>query len=101
MSAVISETRAWDVGPYRVQQRPRFDNPAFAVYIVSRGERLIGKSFSLPDLGCCEWLERHGGLYADASAGRSRKMIAHAARGRAAERHRARLAREEASEPAT
>ena len=83
MSAEIAETRAWNVGPYRVQQRPRFDNPAFAVYVVMRGDVLIGKTFSIPSLSDCEWLDRHNGAYAPKSrprlgysaAGRLRKTV--------------------------
>lgn len=55
---MIADTTSFDIGPFKVHQRPRFDNPAFAVYIVMRGAQLIGKSFSRPDLGCCQWLER-------------------------------------------
>lgn len=55
---MIAETSSFEIGPYKIQQRPRFDNPWFAVYIVSRGNKQIGKSFSMPDLACCEWLER-------------------------------------------
>jgi hypothetical protein len=61
----IAETRCWMIGPYSVQQRPRPDNPAWAVYIVFRGDKLIGKSFSIPDIGCCRWLQAHqNGQYA-------------------------------------
>ena len=63
MSATIAETKSWSIGPYRVQQRPRFDNPAWAVYVVMRGEDLIGKTFSIPSLSDCQWLERNGGEY--------------------------------------
>lgn len=43
---------------FTVRAGLRPDNPAFPVYLVFIGERLIGKSFSLPDLECCRWLER-------------------------------------------
>ena len=86
----------WEEGPYRIQQRPRPDNSAWAQYIVFRGDRLIGKSFSLPDLGCCQWLECHAGnVYATVSA----KHKGYSARGNAALRHRARLARIAEPEP--
>lgn len=58
---MIAETRSFELGPFSVQQRPRQDNPAFAVYIISRASRFIGKSFSCPDLECCRWLEREHG----------------------------------------
>lgn len=50
------------LGKFTVRQQLRFDNPAFAQFVVFIGERLIGKSFSMPDLGCCEWLERQADL---------------------------------------
>lgn len=59
----IAETRSFEVGPYKVQQQPRFDNPYWPVYLVTRGDRLIGKSFSIPTLSDCEWLERQ--VYAE------------------------------------
>lgn len=61
---IIADTCSFTLGKFTVQQRPRPDNPAWPVYIVFRGEKLIGKSFSIPDLGCCEWLERTNGVYA-------------------------------------
>ena len=64
----IAETARWTIGRFIVQARPRQDNPAFCVYLVFLGGRLIGKSFSLPDLGCCLWLQRTGGCYAESSA---------------------------------
>lgn len=64
---MIADTTSFDLGPFKIHQRPRFDNPAFAVYLVFRGARLIGKSFSRPDRGCCEWLERTNGVYAERS----------------------------------
>jgi hypothetical protein len=54
----IAATGIWKVGPYTVQSRPRFDSPAWAVYIVFRGDKLIGKCFSMPDVGWCNALER-------------------------------------------
>jgi hypothetical protein len=54
-------------GKYIVRVGLRCDNPAFPVYLVYVGNRLIGKSFSVPDEGCCRWLERQDG-YAQASA---------------------------------
>ena len=62
-----AETRIFAVGRFTVQQRPRFDNPAFAVYIVFLGERLIGKQFSRPSRSDCEWLRRTNGVYAKQS----------------------------------
>lgn len=67
---IIAETRSFTIGRYTVWQRPRFDNPAFAQYLIYLRDKLLGKSFSLPDIGCCEWVERHGSenpQYADDS----------------------------------
>lgn len=46
------------LGRYLVRIGLRRDNPAFPVYLIYRGDKLIGRSFSMPDLGCCEYLER-------------------------------------------
>jgi hypothetical protein len=75
---IIAATSSYTLGRFTVQQRPRFDNPAWAVYIVFLGERLIGKSFSMPDIGCCEWLQRNSVYATDsqhlrAALGRRRK----------------------------
>lgn len=56
---LIVETSTFAMGRYLVVQRPRPDNPGWAVYLVFLGETLVGKSFSMPDIGCCQWLE-HG-----------------------------------------
>lgn len=61
---IIAETRTFPVGPFTVHQRPRLDNPAWAQYLVFLGKKLVGASFSLPDLGCCEWLRDKRGVYA-------------------------------------
>lgn len=55
---VIAETATFEVGRYLVVQRPRPDNPAWPVYIVFLKDKLVGKSFSRPDIGCCDWLNR-------------------------------------------
>ena len=67
MSATIAETKSWLIGPYRVQQRPRFDSPAWAQYLVFLGDALIGKQFSIPSESDCEWLARTHGEYAKPS----------------------------------
>jgi hypothetical protein len=54
----IADTREFQIGCFTVQQRPRPDNPAVPAYVVFIGERLIGKSFSLPNIDCCESLLR-------------------------------------------
>lgn len=55
---VIAETRIYDLGRYTIQQRPRPDNPYWAVYMVFRGEKLIGRQFSVPTISDCAWLDR-------------------------------------------
>lgn len=52
----IVESRTFELGRFTVRQKPRFDSPGWAQYLVYLGEVLIGKSFSMPDLSCCEWL---------------------------------------------
>lgn len=47
-----------ELGKFIVHERTRFDNPAWPVYFVFLRGKLVGKSFSRPDLGCCEWLEQ-------------------------------------------
>lgn len=58
---------AIQLGPYTVRAAIRIDNPAFPVYLIYHNENLVGKSFSLPDLSCCEWLERTQGQFGLAS----------------------------------
>lgn len=68
---IIAEVRSFTISRYTVWQKPRMDNPAFAQYLIYIGDRLLGKSFSLPDLGCCQWVEHHGSespQYAESSA---------------------------------
>lgn len=65
---IIADTGQFELGPYTIYQRVRPDNPAWPAYLVFRGDKLIGRNFSKPDLGCCEWLERRETLepYAEA-----------------------------------
>jgi hypothetical protein len=58
------------LGPYTIQQRQEPDRQ-WPLWWVFLGSALIGKSFSRPDLGCCDWLERqqrYGTFYAYSSA---------------------------------
>lgn len=64
---LIVETLTFTLGAYRVQQRPRPDNPGFAVYLVFRGTKLVGRQFSRPCESDCQWLERENGVYATES----------------------------------
>ncbi len=63
----MSAETTFDLGPFVVHIRIRPDNALFPVYIVFRGAKLIGKSFSRPDRDCCDWLERTNGVYAEPS----------------------------------
>ena len=54
----ISEVQTWRDGPYTIRQQPRNDNPYWPCFLVFKDDVLIGKSFSRPDLGCCQWLEQ-------------------------------------------
>lgn len=55
---IIVDTKVYELGRFTVQQRPRPDSPAWAVYIVFLGDKLIGRQFSTPTVSDCEWLER-------------------------------------------
>lgn len=55
---MIAATRSFVLGQFTVIQRPRPDNAAWAVYIIYRDGKIVGKSFSVPDEGCCQWLEQ-------------------------------------------
>lgn len=52
------------LGPYTVREGLRRDNPGWPVYLVYKGERLIGRQFSRPSLSDCEWLDRERVVYA-------------------------------------
>ncbi len=47
----------FQLGPYTVhlRQQPGQQCPLYHVFL---GSVKIGKSISVPDLGCCQWLER-------------------------------------------
>ncbi len=62
---IIAESKRWACGRFTVQERSRPDNPTWPVYIILLHDREIGRSFSIPDIGCCEWLLSHqDGIYA-------------------------------------
>ena len=73
---MTAETRWFKLGPYIVYQRPLKDNPAFALFIMSRDGVVLGKQCSVPQLSDCKWHELQRGVYAsdtksrDKSAGR-------------------------------
>lgn len=45
-------------GRYTVSRILRFDNPFWPAYLIFRGEKLVGRSFSYPDAEWCESIER-------------------------------------------
>ncbi len=45
------------LGPYTVVATLRPDNPAFPRYLIFRGEKLVGKQFSMPNESDCRWHE--------------------------------------------
>jgi hypothetical protein len=55
------------LGKYTVFTALRPDNPAFPVYRIFIGAKLIGKQFSVPSLTDCRWHEVSGGVYATRS----------------------------------
>ena len=80
----MSEPKTFHLERFTVHERTRFDNPAWPVYLVFFAGRLVGKSFSRPDIGCCEWLERQTAeelVYAECSAKLSDKGREHTLRG--------------------
>lgn len=84
------------VGPYVVREGLRQDNPAWPVYLVYRGERFIGKQFSVPSESDCEWLERTNGRYVHREENSSPKPYGYSVqtrkRGRPTNEERARRA---------
>lgn len=72
---IIASTSTFTLGRFTVHVRPRFDNPAWAVYVVFLGERLVGKQFSIPSLSDCQWLLRTGGVYSPPTAWHEWKAI--------------------------
>lgn len=58
---------SFTLGKYTVRLGLRPDNPAFPVYLIFKGETLIGRQFSRPVETDCQWLERERGVYATES----------------------------------
>lgn len=57
MIAIVQQT-SWRCGRYTVQQTVRPDNPAWARYLIIRAGKVVGVSFSVPNAGWCESIER-------------------------------------------
>lgn len=68
---MIAETRMYQLGQYTILERPRTDNPAWPVYIIRIGLKVVGRGFSKPSLSDCEWLaaqeKHHEPVYAEPS----------------------------------
>jgi hypothetical protein len=56
---IIAATSSFTVGRFTVLQRPRHDNPYFAVFVIYLGEVFIGKQFSMPSESDCQSLGRN------------------------------------------
>jgi hypothetical protein len=56
---MIAATSSFTVGRFTVLQRPRHDNPYFAVFVIYLGEVFIGKQFSMPSESDCQSLGRN------------------------------------------
>jgi hypothetical protein len=56
-----------EVGQFTVRCGMRPDNPAWPVYLVYRGEKLIGRQFSMPSRSDCECLQHGSAVYAYAT----------------------------------
>jgi hypothetical protein len=67
---IIAGQSFWKCGKYSIRQTLRIDNPAFARYLIMRGGKIVGASFSVPDEGWCEFVERFTNLnrYVEKSA---------------------------------
>jgi hypothetical protein len=59
--------KTFKLGRYVVRIALRHDNPAFAKYLIFRGDKLIGRQFSWPCESDCQWHERMAGVYATVS----------------------------------
>lgn len=68
----ICTVETFQLGRYTVRRQPRPDNPYWPCYVVMLRDKIIGHSFSIPDIGCCDWLKRNYDegrtIYADRSA---------------------------------
>lgn len=54
----IVEAATWQCGRYTIHRTCRPDNPAWPRYLIFKGEKLVGRSFSVPDKDWCESIER-------------------------------------------
>ena len=57
----LPERKIWRCGAYTVQQAVRLDSPywpQYQIYRTAKPDKLVGLSFSVPDKGWCESIER-------------------------------------------
>mgnify|MGYP001570323289 FL=1 len=59
--------RWYDLGPFRILQRPLVGNPFWSAFHIYRAGVLLGKLVSVPSLADCEHVERWGTRYADSA----------------------------------
>lgn len=69
------------VGKYVVRVGLRPDNPAFPQFLVYRGDKFIGKQFSVPCESDCDWLARQADAHSPQYAPRSKPARKHSTGG--------------------
>lgn len=63
----IATSRIYELGGYTIRAQPLQTNPHWTTHLIFKGEKLIGRQLSTPTLADCEWLDKHGGVYAEES----------------------------------
>lgn len=58
----LPECKSWALDRYIVRQSLRPDNPLFPRFIIMRGDKVVGYSFSMPDADQCASIERFAKL---------------------------------------
>ncbi len=52
----VVETKEWMCGKYKIIQRPRTDNPSFAVFLIYHHNKYLGRQFSMPNKEDCRFV---------------------------------------------
>jgi hypothetical protein len=60
----LAQTSTFTISVFTIKQKPLFDNPAFAVFLIFLKDRLVGRQISYPTLTDCRWHEQRHGVYA-------------------------------------
>ena len=60
----VALTSTFTIKPYTICQKPLFDNPALAIFLIFLKDKLIGRQISYPCLSDCQWHEYRAGIYA-------------------------------------